>query len=157
MKNLSFIEASQTEIGAYSQLLTEVFSKMSPEILETNIKCANHVFFCKEHDRVVAGMMLRTIIRETFCLGGIGGVAVTEQHRGKGLGVRLIEYVLGQKNIYDGYILWTHVPGFFRKCGFKDAHEWMHSSTSDVYPMIRLVNAKMNGTKPASPWKIERF
>lgn len=130
------------EDSRYLDLVCEVFSEKSEADLKKNMKRFDErtKFYVYElADRYCALLFVHPIKLNEVTVGGIGAVAVRPDFRKKGYGGALIQKaILHTKQSYPALLLWTRVPGFFRKYGFEDVSPYFVENDGGSMPMMFL-------------------
>lgn len=131
---------SLSALGIYEAIIKDVFSAMDPFSIENNMKRfggKTKFYFIHDGRDHISCLFLNPVKIGEVEFGGIGGVATKKDFRGRGHATTLIERVkndiAGKKEML---LLWTRVPGFFMRLGFRDASGYFEDDAGGSVPMI---------------------
>ncbi len=138
--------------------LEEIFSNYSNELIAKNITAAKNCYgLIDDKSTFFGGCFCQELKFGEFHIGGIGGVGIDPEYRGKGIGAELLDFVISDLNHLDGFMIWTRIPEYFSKVGFKDYSYGIETKKEDSLPMLKCVNQRLNSFIPEKKWPRVKF
>lgn len=137
--------ATPETLEKYFEQVATVFDRVDPDAIRRNMQRFDDQtrFYAFElADHYVGVLFLHPIAVGPLLLGGVGGVSLRPEQRGRRLGRQLMERVIADGEArFPALQLWTRIPDFFRRFGFRDVTAYFAEDPVGSMPMMYFYDA----------------
>lgn len=124
----------------YLNVMSEVFRQMDPVYIKKGMDRFNessHLYVLEGGNEYASLLFLTPVKMGRLVVGGVGGVATREKYRGNGYATHLIRKAINDtKRDYPAVLLWTRIPAFFTRFGFREVTKYFKENRRGSVPMI---------------------
>ncbi len=133
-------EATPDAVRRYLELAATVFRALPASRLEANAAAfapGTRIHAAVDPRGWRGCLVVQPRALGSLQVGGVSGVCVHPESRGGGIGARLLlDAVAATRARYPALWLWTRIPGFFGRFGFRDAASLFEADPAGSSPML---------------------
>ncbi|MBP7652087.1 GNAT family N-acetyltransferase [Candidatus Dependentiae bacterium] len=156
---LKYSDFEKKDLSKLIGFLSLLYPTQSIESITANVNrpSENKIYIASFSNEIIGTCWCLPLKFDKYYIGGVGGVAVSKEFQHKGIGFKLVSYLIENETDFDTFLLWTRVPAFFEKLGFFDFSKGIKTIEGDSTPMLKTENNYLRFNFPVTKWERIKF